>query len=148
MLTTRWNPSMWDALDRFHKDMTGLFQRVPQGDSTFPSLSIAYPPINMWGDADNLYVEAELPGLQLDKLEIYVTEGNQLTIQGVREPHAAPQGVWHRQERGFGKFSRVVTLPVAVDADKVQARFEQGVLQLTLPRAESAKPKRIPVKAS
>jgi len=84
--------------------------------------------------------------MKLDQLEIYVREGNQLSIQGERQPCAPEKGVWHRQERGFGKFNRAIELPVAVDADKVEARFEHGVLHVKLPKSESAKPRRILVK--
>jgi len=85
---------------------------------------------------------------QLDHLEIYVAEGTQSTIQGERRQRELEKGVWHRPERGFGQFSRTILLPVNVDADKVEARFEQGVLFVTLPQSEAAKPRRISVKAA
>jgi HSP20 family protein len=83
--------------------------------------------------------------MQLDRLEIYVTEGNQLTIQGERRQRDLDKGLWYGQERGFGQFSRTVVLPVTVDADKVEAGFEHGVLLVTLPKSEAAKPRRISV---
>ncbi len=58
-----------------------------------------------------------------------------------------PNAIWHRQERGFGKFTRQVTLPSLVDADKVEAKYENGVLYLTLPKSEAAKPRKIIVKS-
>jgi HSP20 family protein len=110
-----------------------------------PALASSYPPLNIWGDSDKVYAEAELPGMQLDHLEIYVTEENQLTIQGERRKLELDKGVWYGQERGFGQFSRTIRLPVKVDADKVEARFEHGVLFVTLPKSEAAKPRRISV---
>jgi HSP20 family protein len=92
-------------------------------------------------------VEAELPGIPKERLELFVHEGNQLTLRGERSAPETGKGVWHRQERGLGRFIRTITLPAAVNADKVQAHFEQGVLTVTLPRAEEAKPRRIPVQA-
>jgi len=145
MLSTRWQPYVWNQLERFQNEVNSLLDRMGvQGD--WPMLSRAYPPVNVWEDDDALHVEAELPGMKLDQLEIYVHEGDQLTIQGERQPCVLEKGAWHRQERGFGKFSRVVSLPCDVDADKVEARFEQGVLHVTLPKAEAARPRRIAVK--
>jgi HSP20 family protein len=110
-----------------------------------PVFTSSYPRVNIWGDSDKVYAEAELPGMQLDHLEIYVTDENQLTIQGERRQLELDKGVWYGQERGFGQFSRTILLPVKVDADKVEARFEQGVLLVTLPKNEAAKPRRISV---
>jgi HSP20 family protein len=109
-------------------------------------LAVSYPAVNLWEDNDNIYVEAELPGMQLGNMEIYVNEGNLLTIQGNRQPEQIPNGLWHRQERGFGQFSRALPLPAAVNSDKVEAHFDQGILSIKLPKAEYAKPKRIAVK--
>jgi HSP20 family protein len=132
-------------MDRFRTEMNDLFSRIHPSEA-WRSLAFAYPPVNVWEDEQNLFAEAELPGMAMDKIEIYVTEGNQLTIQGERTPVEVKNGVWHRQERTFGKFSRVIALPVAVDAIKVEARFENGVLRLTLPKSEAAKPRKIAVK--
>jgi HSP20 family protein len=101
--------------------------------------------VNVWADSDKVYAEAELPGMQLEDLEIYVTDENQLTIQGERRQLELDKGVWYGQERGFGQFSRTIMLPVKVDADKVEARFEHGVLLVTLPKNEAARPRRISV---
>lgn len=138
MLTTRWFPVM-NQLQRH-------VNRILDEFAAAPNVVNAYPPINLWEDADNLFVEAELPGLQLDKMEIYVSDGNKLTLQGERQLPEMPEGVWHRRERGFGRFNRTFVLPVEVQADKVEARFDNGVLRLTLPKSERAKPRKIPVK--
>jgi HSP20 family protein len=89
-----------------------------------------------------------LPGMDLKDLEIYVTGGNQLTIKGERRQPTLEKGVWHRQERGYGSFARVLTLPFQVDPDKVEAKFENGVLRVSLAKHESAKPRKIPIKVS
>ena len=80
-------------------------------------------------------------------LDVFVTEGNQLTIQGERKAPELKGSAWVRQERPFGRFTRVIGLPSLVDADKVEATYESGVLRLTLPRSEAAKPRKIEVKA-
>lgn len=104
------------------------------------------PALSLWADEQNVYAEADLPAMDPAKIEVTVTEGNQLTIQGERSAPEASGAVWVRQERPFGRFTRSVTLPVMVDADKVDARYEDGVLRLTLPKSEAAKPRKITVK--
>ena len=106
------------------------------------------PLLNVWEDENALYVEADLPGIDSSKLEVMVTEGNQLTIQGERAPAEVKGAAWVRQERPGGTFTRVVALPALVDADKVEARYEHGVLHLTLPKHEAAKPRKIQVRAA
>jgi HSP20 family protein len=105
------------------------------------------PAVNVWADQEAVFVEADLPGIDPAKLDISVTEGNRLVIQGERPEVNLPNAVWHRQERGHGTFVREMTLPTLVDADKVEARYEAGVLRLTLPKAEAAKPRKIAVRS-
>ena len=145
MNATRWRPAntVWNQLQQLQQEMNQLFSRWGDDGGRWTG---GYPAVNVWDDADQVFVEAELPGLNLKDLEIYVTGGNQLTIKGERKPPVPEKGVWHRQERSFGKFSRSLTLPFNVDADKVNARFENGVLLVTLPKHESARPRKIVVK--
>jgi HSP20 family protein len=148
MTTSRWqtaNP-VWNQLHQLQQEMNRLFSRWGEDGGRWSSLAGGYPAVNVWEDADKVFVEAELPGLDLKDLEIYVTGGNQLTVKGERKPNVPEKGLWHRQERGFGKFARSLTLPFNVDADKVDARFENGVLLVTLPKHESAKPRKINIK--
>jgi HSP20 family protein len=144
-LVSRWPPFSWAPWRGSETGMRLVRERFAAGSR--PAFAESYPPLNIWADSDSVYAEAELPGMQLDDLEIYVTEGNRLTIQGVRRQRALDNGVWHGQERGFGQFSRTIMLPLSVDADKVEARFEHGVLFVTLPQNEAAKPRRITVNA-
>ena len=108
----------------------------------------AYPPLNLWEDDNNLYVEAELPELELADLEIFVDGDNQLSIKGKRKQPEHEKGLWHRQERGHSAFSRMGELPQYVDSDKVTAEFKHGVLTITLPKRKEAKARRVEVKAS
>jgi HSP20 family protein len=105
----------------------------------------AYPALNVWDAGEALCVEAEVPGVAQDDLEIFA-QGNECPNTAHRGPAEAPDRTFHRQERGAGEFSRVVTLPVEVDSDQVQATLKDGVLSLRLPKAESAKPRKIAVK--
>jgi HSP20 family protein len=133
-------------MNRMLEQMDRLFG--PIGFDGAARMAPPYPPLSVWGDDDHLYVEAELPGLTREDLDVAVAEGDQLTIAGVRKPCGPENGSWLRQECWYGRFSRTVTLPTAVNPDAVEARYEAGVLSLTLPKSEAAKPKRIAVKGA
>lgn len=104
-----------------------------------------FPALNMWEEDDQLHVEAELPGMKIKDLEVTV-HGNELTIKGERSYESKDGERHHRRERAVGAFVRMLTLPVPVDANKVQASLKDGVLSVTLPKTEAAKPRKIEVK--
>ena len=105
MLMTRWEPStLWNGLRQFQKEMNRLFGSNGLEEGGRLGLALAYPAVNVWEDGEAVYAEAELPGMNLDDLEIYVT-GNQLAIKGERKQPPVEKGYWHRQERGFGSFA-------------------------------------------
>jgi len=85
--------------------------------------------------------------MKLEDINVTLTEGDQLTISGERQ-WGGDDAKFHRQECGYGRFSRTITLPYPVEADQVEAKYDAGVLTLTLPKAEAVKPKRITVKAA
>ena len=126
---------LWGEVNRISEEMNRLF-----GARTAAAL-----PANVWADEHNLYAEFDLPDIDPAKLEVTVTEGTRLSISGERPAPDEAGAVWVRQERPHGTFSRELTLPVLVDADKVQAAYENGVLKLTLPKSEAAKPRKITV---
>jgi HSP20 family protein len=148
MRGSRWQgfAPVWGQLQQLQGEMNRLFDRwgVPPG--TFAAAA-AFPAVNVWEEGEHLWVEAELPGLDRKELEIYVTGGNQLTLQGNRKAPVPDHGAWHRQERQFGEFVRTVALPFPVDPEKVDAKLEHGILQIRLAKHESAKPRKINVKA-
>ncbi len=107
-----------------------------------------FPLINLTEDNDNFYVRAELPGVNAEDLDISVT-GDGLSISGERKiPSESEQAKYHRREREAGKFSRVVTLPSQIDTNKVKASSTDGVLTVTMPKSEAARPKQITVKST
>ena len=108
-----------------------------------------FPAVNIWtNDQEGIIVSAELPGISPEALDISVT-ADTLTISGSRSPEDLPDGVqYHRRERYCDEFSRTVQLPYTVDTNQVEASAENGVLMISLPRAEAEKPKQIEVKAS
>jgi len=132
-------------MNQLQNEMNRLFDRW--GGNGAGSGNQSYPAVNVWEDAEAAYVNAELPGFDLKDLEIYVTGGNQLTLKGARKPQLPEKAVFHRQERGFGNFVRVLTLPFVVNSEKVEAKLENGVLEIKLAKHESAKPRKIAVKA-
>jgi HSP20 family protein len=146
MTLSRWRPfdSPWNQLQQLQHEMNRLFDRW--GDGSDRGVAV-FPPVNVWEEGEEVFVEAELPGVNREDLEIYVTGGNQLTLKGQRKPTAPEKSVRHRQERGFGSFVRVLTLPFPVDPGKVDAHLENGVLLVKLAKHESAKPRKIKVKA-
>lgn len=146
MSITRWMAPVvpWNEMRRFREEMGRLFETL---GSEWPALAASYPLLRVWLDDNHVYLEAELPGTDMSDLEIYVTRSDQLTIKGERKPPQVEKATWRRQERGFGVFNRVLTLPVPVDADKVEAHLINGILTVRLPKSKAARPKRIPVKA-
>jgi HSP20 family protein len=132
-------------MQQLQTEMNRLFDRWGDGGRG-RGYAATYPAVNVWEDAENVFVEAELPGVDGKELEIHVTGGNQLTLKGERKEAIPEKGVVHRQERGFGSFVRVLTLPFQVNADKVDAHFENGVLLIKLPKHEAAKTRKISVK--
>jgi HSP20 family protein len=108
-----------------------------------------WPRINLREDDDHIYVEALLPGVEPDKIDMNVL-GNTLTLSGERLP-AEVEGAgrtWHRRERGAGRFLRTVELPVEINPDQVKAEYRNGLLLVTLPKVEEARPRKISIKVS
>lgn len=138
-------PSTWREVDRLQKEMNRLFESYTPGRMR---QAPGYPAMNLWASEDGLKVTAEMPGVSSEDLDVSVV-GETLTLSGVRNPEQLPEEArYHRQERGYGKFTRSIQLPFAVDVKKVEATFKDGVLFVDLPRAEADKPRKISVKVA
>jgi HSP20 family protein len=148
MAIVRWgsNPDEISDFDRLRQEVNRLFNVFSPG--TEPFASRVYPALNLSDDGNNFYVRAELPGVKAESLDISVVEG-QLLLRGERkiEPEEQKAG-YHRREREAGFFRRTIALPARVDPGKVSASMKNGVLTVTLPRAEEAKPRKISVKTT
>ncbi|MBW1784311.1 MAG: Hsp20/alpha crystallin family protein [Deltaproteobacteria bacterium] len=149
--TTDWPTWGWtspfEELERMRRQMDWLSGGLSRGLLGQPAVGV-FPLMNVTEDKDNYYVRAELPGLKAKELDISVT-GDTLSISGERKlPAEDEKAQYHRREREAGRFSRIVSLPAQIDAGKVEARCADGVLTVTLPKAEVSKPKQITVKAS
>lgn len=135
-----------NEMNQVQEEFSRVFGRLTPFNGQGTSAST--PLVNLWENEHAVYAEADLPGLDPAKLDISVTEGNQLTIQGERIAPEIKGSTWIRQERPFGQFARVIGLPALVDADRVEAKYENGVLAVVLPKSEAAKPRKITVKSS
>jgi len=122
--------------------LEGFHGRNGDNGSAYPTG--VFPAVNLWEDEGNFHAEAELPGIRLEDLDISVI-GNELLIKGTRKTAAADEVHFHRRDRAEGAFAKVLQFPAAIMADKVQASMKDGVLTVTLPKAEAVKPKKIPV---
>ena len=122
-----------DEMDRL---LTGLVG--PAADGLWPTVFRGRPAVNVWEKPDALMVEMEVPGTKSDEVDVSVAGGD-LSIR-IDRPDTAEEGVkYHRHKRPVGSFSRVVRLPIEVDADRVEASLRDGVLTITLPKAEKRK---------
>jgi HSP20 family protein len=132
--------------DRFSREMNDLMNTVMDVGRPYLRRVQAMPLLNVWEDGDRLVAEAELPGLTMDDVEIFVN-GDELTIKGRRPKMQDRDVTYHRRERGTTEFSRVLTLPVEIESGEVSATLKDGVLTVVLPKAASARPRKIPVTA-
>jgi len=138
-------PGMWEEMERMQRDMNRLF-RSSRGSRLHAAPS--FPAMNIWASDEGQLITAEIPGVEPDDLDISVT-GEILTLSGTRKAeHFGDEVRYHRQERGYGRFKRSIQLPYPVQVDKIEASFKNGVLKVSLPRAEEDKPKKITVKSA
>jgi HSP20 family protein len=124
-------------MERLYEGLSSPYQRELAG---------VFPLITLSENKDSFFVRAELPGIKSDDLDIQATS-NSISISGERKIEAEnKEASYHRREREAGRFSRVVGLPGEINPDKVEARLDHGVLTVTVPKAEVAKPRQINVR--
>ncbi len=140
-----WNPlrqlsTLRDELDRwFENPLLGF------GDETQPFRSGWMPALDVYEDKENFVLKAEMPGMRKEDIDISLHEGV-VTISGERkEENKKEESDVYRSERFFGRFQRSFALPTSVNAEKVAANYKDGILTVTLPKTEEAKPKQIPI---
>lgn len=141
----------WDPF----KELTTIQDRINRlfdeniGRVRFPDIELAagswHPAVDIFETKDNVVLKAELPGVEKKDFSIEVKD-NLLTLKGERKfEKETREENYYRMERAYGSFSRSFTLPTTVDKDKVKAKFKDGVLEVTIPKTEAAKPKQINV---
>jgi HSP20 family protein len=143
-----WSPfrqlsALRDEIDRLFESPLNELTRSSQ-----QFLSGWLPAVDLYDEGDHLVLKAELPGIKKEELNISL-HGDVLTLSGERKDSGEfKEAEVFRSERFVGRFQRSITLPMSVDSGKVQASYKDGILAVTLPKAEEAKPKRIDVKVS
>lgn len=143
MALTRWEP----------RDLFGLRRELDSMFDTFlgrgERFAVAWtPPMDVTELENEIQIQIELPGMKADDINVSITN-NIMTLSGEKKEESERRGEdFHVKERTFGSFTRSVTLPSVVNADKITARFTDGILKISLPKAEEARAKRIEVKAS
>jgi HSP20 family protein len=149
-----WNP--FQDMEALRREIDRAIEGFSLGES--PSHRVAflpgqgprrYPLINLLEDKENLYIEALTPGVDPQSLNVTVLQ-NRLTLAGekTRIPAEVKPEAFHRSERASGKFIRTFDLPVEVNAEAIRAEYKNGLLIVTLPKAEKAKPKQINVQVA
>ncbi|HKZ04469.1 MAG TPA: Hsp20/alpha crystallin family protein [Methylomirabilota bacterium] len=131
---------------QMRRDMERLMERLT-GVAEDGSTAGVFPPMNVSEDADHYYVRALLPGADPDQLNVSMVNQT-ISVSGTRQSPEEKEVSYHRRERVEGAFSRSVTLPAAFDGAGVAAKYVDGILTLTLPKPEAAKPRRVNVTTS
>ncbi len=132
--------------DRLRQEVSRLFDTFSAPAPAFASR--VYPSINITEDDSNYYLRAELPGVKSEDLELTVVE-NRVSIRGERKIDSGKESAdYDRREREEGVFRRTVSLPMEVVSNKVNAEMKEGILKVTLPKQEEAKPRKVEIKAT
>lgn len=137
---------MFGAMDLLRNKMDRIFGNFDRSFDDVPGLTFrsSTPRTNLYDNGDAFEIRAEVPGIAKDDLNVNI-QGNYLEISGSRTDDTPDGYKIHRAERGVTAFSRSFTLPDDVDANKVEAKLKDGILYLTLPKSETAKPKQITI---
>jgi HSP20 family protein len=150
MAMSRWDP--FRDLMSIQSELNRLFGRTyagGEGGGSTSSVAGAWvPPLDIYETGDRFVVNVELPGIEPEAVDVSV-EDSVLTIRGERSFSSdVDEDSFHRVERRYGQFARSITLPQTADPDHIEATFDRGVLTVSVPKAEQAKPKKIQVKAT
>ncbi len=136
----------YSALDELRREMDRVFDDFDRYNTPGEATRAIWPRVSLSDSGQQLELRAELPGFSDQDIDITVEQGS-LTIRGERRPQAPEGYSVHRQERSAMRFARGFTLPVLVDAAKVEATLSNGILLLKMPKAEEARPRQIQIKA-
>jgi len=132
-------------LERLQGELNRLFQAVFRPEVARRPAGV-FPPVNISEDADNVYVRAELPGVSPQDVDVAVASET-LSLSGRRSTEQPEKVSYHRRERESGEFQRIISLPIRINPDNVRATARDGILLVTLPKAEEVKPKKIRIEA-
>lgn len=142
-----WTASPTRVFDVLRREMNELMDQFLGGEAGNELAVWFAPRINLAETDDAFEITVDLPGMKPEDFAVELKEG-QLWITGERRQETEEKGkTYHRVERQYGRFQRVIPLPGSVNPEKIEAQYKDGVLQIKLPKDEAAQPKRIPVKA-
>jgi HSP20 family protein len=130
----------WEEFGRIGQELNralGRFGAMEPGARVFP-------PLDAYDDGESFVIRAEIPGVDASSLDVSAT-GRTLTIKGERRPLEAAEVSYHRRERDHGVWNRTLSLPQPVDADKIRASYQDGILEVILPKAAEARPHRVEI---
>ena len=142
----------WNPYTELERTVNGLFDQPfglrPIWDDRNSEALVWQPPVNVHEDKDHVTIEAQLPGIDLNDIELSVKEQT-LEVRGERKTEAEKsKDGYHVREARYGKFSRSFLLPSTVNPDEAKATYDKGVLTITIPKQEKAKPRTIPIEAT
>ncbi len=144
MAIMRWRP--FPELTTMQREMNRLFESFFRGEAEEDYRSSWRPEVDIKETSNEVIITAELPGLTKSDVKVTIQD-NMLQISGEkRQEEQQKDETYHRIERVYGTFCRTFTLPAVVDANKIQAIFKDGILRITLPKSEQAKPREIEIK--
>ena len=147
-ITSYRNRAPLDGIHRLNRMLDEAFSLWPQASSGDAVTSAWLPPTDVTEDKDGLEISMELPGVRAEDVKLSL-ENNILTVRGEKQQRSEQRTErFHRFERSYGMFERSFALPSTVEAEKIQARHENGVLFISVPKAERARPREIPVKVN
>ena len=154
MALVRWSPVRWDPFGEFstlQERMNRLFEDLMpatrKGEEEL-NTGTFYPAVDISEGEKDITLKAELPGIDKKDVHVEINDGV-ITLRGERKLEKEEKKEnYHRLERSYGTFNRSFTLPTTVDSGKVKANYKDGILEVTLPRKEEAKPKSIPVEVN
>lgn len=138
----------WAEFEKMRRELDS-WPRFLKGDARGQAGASVFPAFNISEDANNIYINAEMPGISPAESEVFI-EGDTLTIKGERKPGLIDEQKvsFHRREIEYGRFSRSITLPTKIDTNGVKAKANNGIMEITLPKSDEVKPKQINIDVS
>lgn len=149
MALVRWDPfrdllTLQQQMSRVFDDFSGRFR----GETEGVAAGAWAPPVDIFETAEAIVLKAEVAGVEKEQITVEV-HGGTLTLRGEkRDPRPVKEEDYHRMERSWGTFHRSFSLPTEVDASKIRAKYRDGVLEVTIPKSEAARPSKVRVEVS
>jgi len=136
--------SPFEDIERLRRQIDQIFDQINERPGYMRTRVGVFPLINLTENRDTYFIRAEIPGIDPEDLDIQAT-GRNISITGERKMETDENAKYHRREREFGKFSRMFALPGDIDHERINANLKNGILTITIPKAETAKPKQIKI---